>query len=134
MSTPAVPTSKRGGSAARAGAAAAHTNAAASRAATRTRCLDTQAQTRCARRTCDEDGMLRAMAIKLHTCGNTWIHGPHPCWKVMKALQDAGIEYEQVKNPTFPRGRRTDLERISGQQKLPVIEFEDGRVLREESA
>jgi glutathione S-transferase len=73
------------------------------------------------------------MAIKLHTCGNTWIHGPHPCWKVMKALQDAGIEYEQVKNPTFPRGKRTELKQLSGQDKLPVIEFEDGRVLREES-
>ena len=60
------------------------------------------------------------MAIKLHTCGNTWIHGGHPCWK--------------VKHPSFPRGRRDELEKLSGQRKLPVLEFEDGRVLREDSA
>jgi hypothetical protein len=29
--------------------------------------------------------------------------------------------------------KRDDLERLSGQRKYPVIEFEDGRVLREES-
>jgi hypothetical protein len=74
------------------------------------------------------------MAIKLHTCGNTWIHGRHPCWVVMKALDDAGVDYEQVKHPSFPRGRRDELERITGQRKLPVVEFEDGRVLREESS
>jgi hypothetical protein len=74
------------------------------------------------------------MALKLHTCGNTWIHGRHPCWMVMKALDDAGIPYEQVKHPSFPRGRRTELEQLSGQRRLPVIEFESGRVLREDSA
>ncbi|MEA2397578.1 MAG: hypothetical protein QOK25_1134 [Thermoleophilaceae bacterium] len=74
------------------------------------------------------------MAIKLHTCGNTWIHGPHPCWRVMKALDDAGVPYEQVKHPSVGRGRRKDLKALSGQNLLPVIEFEDGRVLREESA
>jgi hypothetical protein len=74
------------------------------------------------------------MPIKLHTCGNTgWIHGPHPCWKVMKALDEAGIPYEQVKHPSFPRSRRNELERLSGQRLLPVMELEDGRVLREES-
>jgi glutathione S-transferase len=56
----------------------------------------------------------------------------HPCWKVQKALDDEGIEYEVVKGPL--RGsKRDDLERLSGQRKYPVIEFEDGRVLREES-
>jgi hypothetical protein len=73
------------------------------------------------------------MAMKLHTCGGTWFHGGHPCWKVMKALDDEGIEYEQVKHPSFPRGRRKDLQALSGQNVLPVIEFEDGRVMREES-
>jgi hypothetical protein len=72
------------------------------------------------------------MPIKLHTCGNTWIHGPHPCWQVMKALDEAGMPYEQVKNPTR-RSRRTQLEERSGQRLLPVIEFEDGSVLREQS-
>jgi hypothetical protein len=76
--------------------------------------------------------MLGAMAIKLHTCGNTWIHGPHPCWQVMKALDEAGVPYEQVKQPTL-RGRRKDLEALSGQRVLPLVEFEDGTTLREES-
>lgn len=74
------------------------------------------------------------MGLKLHTCGGTWIHGPHPCWQVMKALDDAGIPYEQVKHPTVGRGRRKELKALSGQDRLPVIEFEDGRPLREESA
>jgi glutathione S-transferase len=51
----------------------------------------------------------------------------------MKALNDAGIEYEQVKEPTM-RGKRDGLEKLSGQRKLPVIEFEDGRIYRAESA
>src|SRR4051794_36777999 len=74
------------------------------------------------------------MAIKLHTCGNTgWVHGPHPCWKVMKALDDAGVPYEHVKHPSFPRGRRNELEALTGQRVLPVIELEDGTIVRRES-
>lgn len=73
------------------------------------------------------------MAIKLHRCSSMWIKvNAHPCWKVQKALDEQGIEYEVVKGPL--RGsRRDDLERISGQRKYPVIEFEDGRAYREES-
>ena len=74
------------------------------------------------------------MAIKLHTCGGTFIHGPHPCWQVMKALDEEGIPYEQVKHPTVGRGRRTELKALTGQDRLPAIQFEDGRPLREESA
>ncbi len=73
------------------------------------------------------------MAIKLHTCGNTFIHGPHPCWQVMKALNEAGIEYEQVKEASFGRSRRTWVIEHTKQDRLPVIEFEDGSALREES-
>jgi glutathione S-transferase len=72
------------------------------------------------------------MAIKLHTCPNTWVHGGHPCWKVMKALNDAGVPYEQVKEPLL-RGRRKDVVEHTGQAKLPVIELEDGTWVREES-
>ncbi len=72
------------------------------------------------------------MAVKLHRCSITWIRGPHPCWKVQKALQDAGIEHELVKHPPL-RGRRDALEAKTGQRKLPAIEFEDGTTLREES-
>jgi glutathione S-transferase len=72
------------------------------------------------------------MAIKLHRCSTMWIKGPHPCWKVQKALDDAGIEYELVKHPAR-RGRRKDYVELTGQELLPAIEFEDGRMLREES-
>lgn len=72
------------------------------------------------------------MAIKLHTCPNTWIHGPHPCWQVMKALNDAGIPFEQVKEPTF-RGKRDALFEATGQRLLPVLEYSDGHMHREES-
>jgi glutathione S-transferase len=73
------------------------------------------------------------MAIKLHRCSTMWVKiNAHPCWKVQKALDEQGIEYEVVKGP-LRGGKRDDLERVSGQRKYPVIEFEDGRVYREES-
>jgi len=56
----------------------------------------------------------------------------HPCWKVQKALDEQGIEYEVAKGPLLP-GKRGELEQLSGQGKYPVIEFEDGSVYREES-
>jgi glutathione S-transferase len=74
------------------------------------------------------------VAIKLHRCSNEWVKiNAHPCWKVQKALDEQGVEYEFVKGPLRP-GKRDDLERLSGQRKYPVIEFEDGSVYREESA
>lgn len=73
------------------------------------------------------------MAVKLHRCSATWAKfGGHPCWKVQKALDDAGIDYEVVKGPLRP-GKRDELERLSGQRKYPAIELEGGRVVREES-
>jgi hypothetical protein len=73
------------------------------------------------------------MAVKLHRCPNVWVKLPgHPCWKVQSALDEQGIEYEIVKGP-LRRGKRPDLERLSGQHMYPVIEFEDGSVYREES-
>ena len=73
------------------------------------------------------------MAVKLHRCSNTWAKiGPHPCWKVQKALDEAGTDYEVVPGPVR-RGKRDDLERLSGQRVYPVIEFEDGSIYREES-
>jgi hypothetical protein len=74
------------------------------------------------------------MTIKLHRCPVTFAKsGGHPCWKVQKALDDAGVEYEVVKQP-LRRWRRVELEQRSGQRLVPVIEFEDGTMLREESA
>jgi glutathione S-transferase len=72
------------------------------------------------------------MAIKLHTCGNTWIKGPHPCWQVKKALNEQKIPFEEVGEP-LRRGKRDSLEALSGQRMLPVIEFEDGTAYRAES-
>jgi hypothetical protein len=73
------------------------------------------------------------MTIKLHRCPNTWAKiGGHPCWKVQSALDEQGVDYEIVKGPLRP-SKRDDLERLSGQRKYPVIEFEDGSVYREES-
>ena len=73
------------------------------------------------------------MAVKLHRCSLMFVKiDRHPCWKVQKALEEQGIEYEVVKGPLLP-GKRSDLEQLSGQGKYPVIEFEDGSVYREES-
>jgi glutathione S-transferase len=73
------------------------------------------------------------VSIKLHRCRNEWLKlEPHPCWKVQKALEEQNIDYEVVKGPVR-RGKRDELERLSGQRIYPVIEFEDGRVYRAES-
>jgi glutaredoxin len=74
------------------------------------------------------------MATKLHRCSLTWFKmDVHPCWRVQKALDEQGIEYELVKGPVRP-GKRDELEALSGQRKYPVIELADGEVYREESA
>ena len=71
--------------------------------------------------------------MKFHRCGNLWVKlQAHPCWRVQSALDEKGVEYEVVKGP-LRRGKRDDLERLSGQRMYPVIEFEDGSVYREES-
>lgn len=74
------------------------------------------------------------MAVKLHRCPFTFAHTDlDACWKVQKALDEQGIEYEVVKEPAFPRGRRKDVKELTGQVMLPVIEFEDGTAYRAES-
>jgi glutathione S-transferase len=73
------------------------------------------------------------MAVKLHRCSSMWIKiDGHPCWKVQKALDEQGIDYEVVKGP-LRRGKREELEQLSGQRKYPVIELEDGTAYRAES-
>ena len=73
------------------------------------------------------------MAVKLHRCSNIWVKlSGHPCWRVQKALDEAGVEYEIVKHPLL-RGRRDETERRTGQRLLPWIELEDGTAVREES-
>src|SRR5437660_12102405 len=70
------------------------------------------------------------MAVKLLRCSGQWVKiKAHPCWKVEKALQDMGIDYERVNLPSG-RGKRDELEAITGQSKYPAIQFEDGSVYR----
>jgi glutathione S-transferase len=71
------------------------------------------------------------VAVKLHRCSTPWKFGP--CWRVQKALDEQGIDYQVVKGPMLP-GKRRELQRISGQRLYPVVEFEDGSAYREESA
>jgi glutathione S-transferase len=74
------------------------------------------------------------VAVKLHRCSATWLKlSVHPCWVVQKALDEKGVDYEVVKGP-LRNGKRDGLEQLSGQRKYPVIEFDDGRVYREESS
>jgi glutathione S-transferase len=70
------------------------------------------------------------MGIKLHRCGTPWKAGP--CWRVQKALNEQGIDYEVVVGPMRP-SKRDELQRLSGQRLYPVIEFEDGAAYRAES-
>jgi glutathione S-transferase len=73
------------------------------------------------------------MAIKLHRCSFMWMRiDGHPCHRVQKALDEQGIGYEIVKEP-LSRGKRDWVVEKTGQQKLPVIEFEDGSIYRAES-
>jgi glutaredoxin len=73
------------------------------------------------------------MPVRLHRCSNVWVKlAGHPCWRVQKALDEAGIPYEIVKGP-LRSSKRDEIERLSGQRKYPVIEFDDGSVYREES-
>lgn len=74
------------------------------------------------------------MAVKLHRCRFLgYKPKSHGCWNVQSALDDMDIEYEIVKVPSLPRSRRKDVIRLTGQQRVPVIEFEDGTAYREES-
>ena len=88
------------------------------------------------------------MAVKLHRCGTMWLKiGAHPCWRVQKALDEAGIEYEVVEHAKS-RGARAalgirelslcaaaspDYAELTGQTTLPAIELEDGTVIHGDS-
>ena len=74
------------------------------------------------------------MSVKLHRCANIWVKlGGHPCWKVQKALDEQGIEYEVVRGPWPSRGKRSAVLAGTGQALYPAIEFDDGSWYREES-
>ena len=73
--------------------------------------------------------------MKLHRCSWTFLHTDmDACWKVQRALDEKGIEYEVVKHG-FGKGKamRAEIEMLSGQRLLPVLELPDGSVYRAES-
>jgi len=74
------------------------------------------------------------MAVRLHRCANMWIKlSGHPCWRVQRALDDQGIEYEVVTGPWLGRKQRTAVLDGTGGSSFPAIEFEDGSWYREQS-
>jgi glutathione S-transferase len=76
------------------------------------------------------------MAVILHRCNAHFVKGPHPCWRVEKALIDMGIPYEVHAGPGMPwqRSQRTELIEKTGQNRYPAVELEDGTVIKAESA
>jgi len=72
--------------------------------------------------------------VKLHRCAYTFLPAPlDSCRRVQDALDEQGITYEVIKEPSLPRSRRKDLIELSGQKLLPVVEFADGSPYRDES-
>jgi hypothetical protein len=75
------------------------------------------------------------MAVKLHRCPNSWVKlKGHPCWKVQKALDETGVDYELAPGAWPGRKKRTAVIEGTGQALYPAIEFEDGTWYREASA
>jgi hypothetical protein len=68
------------------------------------------------------------MTVKLHRDRIPVRVDGHPCWRVEKALREAGVPYEVVHEPTL-RSRRLGVIAATGQPYLPAIELEDGRWL-----
>ena len=77
-----------------------------------------------------------AQAKTLHVC-HVDRGGPkiHPCRKVQERLDELGHSYEtnvfDENRPMglFTRGKRPKLEEMSGQEKLPVLELDDGTMI-----
>jgi hypothetical protein len=57
---------------------------------------------------------------------------PHACRRAQRALRDAGHEFDKEVAARgrpfglFTSGRRPELKELSGQEKLPVLQFADG--------
>lgn len=72
----------------------------------------------------------------LYVCyGDTKSPGFHPCAKVQKAMNDAGIEFEKVVAvhgspiPFLRKGSRDELRAATGAEKVPVLKLADGTVI-----
>jgi glutathione S-transferase len=71
--------------------------------------------------------------VKLHRCSWTFLRTDlDACWRVQRALDEQGVEYEVVKHG-FGKGKRPEVVDLSGQKLLPVLEVPGGEVYREES-
>jgi hypothetical protein len=73
--------------------------------------------------------------VKLHRCSYTFLHvNADACWRLQKALDEQGVDYEIVKHGYGKSEKaRRDVVELSGQKLLPVLEFADGTVYREET-
>lgn len=73
--------------------------------------------------------------VKLHRCSYTFLHvNLDACWRMQKALDEQGIEYEVVKHGFGKSEKaRADVVALSGQKYVPVLELADGTVFREET-
>lgn len=80
--------------------------------------------------------------VKLYVCYGTFKRalrpgGLHPCGVAHRALREAGHDPEVVKAyglgvPGLDRlGRRSEVERVSGQRMVPVLVTDDGEVVTE---
>ncbi len=74
------------------------------------------------------------MAVKLHRCPVMWPKTGKHRWSVQMALDEAGIDYEVVKESWLLRSRRKAVIEHTGQRHLSVVELEDGTWYREPSA
>jgi glutathione S-transferase len=72
------------------------------------------------------------MAVKLYRCSTLWLKGPHPCWRVQRALDESGVEYEVVPGPVR-RGKRDQMMELTGQRMYPAIQRDDGTVVKRSS-
>jgi glutathione S-transferase len=60
---------------------------------------------------------------------------PHACKRAQRALRRAGHDFDKVVFARgipfglFTTGRRPELKRLSGQEKLPVLQLPDGTVM-----
>lgn len=73
--------------------------------------------------------------VKLHRCSYTFLHiNADACWRMQKALDEAGVEYEVVKHGYGKSAKsRAEVIELSGQKLVPVLELADGTVVREET-
>ena len=59
----------------------------------------------------------------------------HPCRRVQEAMHAKGIEYEKViaahgsPIPFLRKGSREDLQKATGDKKLPALKLPDGTVI-----